>query len=114
MTNLQYVYTYSHVTIGKMLVPSQTVRFKVFGLQCMCILYSSSLFPPPLLSTSTLALSLSSFPILPFPLHLPYFTLLTPVGVPDAPRITIVGDTLSWEAPNDRGSPITAYRITAM
>ena len=41
-------------------------------------------------------------------------TLLTPVGVPDAPRITIDGDTLSWEAPNDRGSPITAYRITAM
>ena len=41
-------------------------------------------------------------------------TPLTSAGVPDAPMVMLDGDTLSWEAPNDRGSPITRYRITAM
>ena len=52
---------------------------------------------PPYLSLSTSLIS----------------TPLTSAGVPDAPRIVLDGDTLSWEAPNDRGSPITGYRITA-
>ena len=72
------------------------------------VFYSPSFVPPsPLLSTTPL---FSSSPILPFPLS---SALLTSVGVPDAPRIELDGDTLTWEAPNDRGSPITGYRITA-
>ena len=76
----------------------------------MCILHSPSfIHPPPFLSTRPLSFSLSHISI-----HLSLSTPLTSVGVPDAPRIMLDGDTLTWEAPNDRGSPITGYRITAM
>ena len=101
-----------------MLVPKSVIlSFKVFGLQCTYV--HTLLF---FIVSSLSPLHLTSFPfslIFSHPIPLPLSTsltstLLTPVGVPDAPRITIVEDTLSWEAPNDRGRPITGYRITAM
>ena len=79
----------------------------VLDLLCMHIhvFYSPSFTPPPSLLSTTPPFSL--FPILSL-------RISVPLTSPDAPRIMLDGDILSWEAPNDRGSPITGYRITAM
>ena len=46
--------------------------------------------------------------------HILALFLLCSEIVPEAPVITLEGDVLQWNRPDDNGSPITEYQIIAM